>query len=69
MESELENYAKEKVVTEKNEIVNKAVIYAGIKVNKKKADILCVPPDHTDYPKVDFEEFDTDMEKCVIKCT
>ena len=30
-------------------------------------EILCLPPDHTIFSKVDIEEFDTDMEKCVIK--
>ena len=31
-------------------------------------DILCLPPDYTIFPKVDLAEFDTDMEKCAIKC-
>ena len=63
---ELGNFEKEKGGTTKSEA--EAVVYAGIKVNKKENDILCLPPDHTIYPKVDIEEFDTDMEKCVIKC-
>ena len=52
-----------KVQTEK-----KAIVYAGIIVNKQEEDILSLPPDHAIYPKVDIEEFDTDMEKCIIKC-
>ena len=27
-----------------------------------------MPPDHAIFPKVNMEEFDTEMEKCVIKC-
>ena len=64
-DSELEEYEKEIIGTEKNEIENKAVIYAAIKVNKKEEEILSLPPDV--FPKVDIE--DTDMQKCVIKCT
>ena len=35
---------------------------------KKEEEILKLPPTHTIFPKVDIEEFDTEMEKCVIKC-
>ena len=68
-DSELENYENKMAATKENEIDDKAVIYAGIKVNKKEEEILCLPPDHTVFPRVDIEEFDTEMEKCVIKCT
>ena len=52
----------------KNEILEGAIVYGGIKVNKKEEEILNLPPDHTTFPKVVVEEFNTDMEKCVIKC-
>ena len=68
-DSELENYENKMAATRENESDDKAVIYAGIKVNKKEEDILCLPPDHTVFPRVDIEEFDTEMEKCFIKCT
>ena len=66
---ELENYEKEVMSTKKkNEILEGAIVYGGIKVNKKEEEILNLPPDHTTFPKVVVEEFNTDMEKCVIKC-
>ena len=66
---DLENLEEEIIVAEKNEFKDKAVVYAGIEINEKENDILCLPPDHTVFPKVDIEEFDTEMEKCIIKCT
>ena len=56
------------IYTKKNENRNKAIVYAGIEVNENEQDIICLPPDHTVFPKIDIEEFNTDMEKCVIKC-
>ena len=47
---------------------SKAVVYAGIQVTKNEEDILTLPPDHAIFPRVDIEEFDTEMEKCTIKC-
>ena len=64
---ELESLEKDITDNKKNEIGNKAVVYAGIKVDKNEEEILCLPPDHSIFPKVDIEEFDTDMEKCGIK--
>ena len=68
-DTELENYEKEIVGTENKFNENEPVVYGGIKINPKEAELLCLPPDHTIYPKIDLEEFDTDMEKCIIKCT
>ena len=67
-DKELENFEKQVVDVKKSSDDEKAVIYAGIKVSKAEEDILCLPPSHTIFPKVNIEEFDTDMEKCVIKC-
>ena len=55
-DSELEKYEKETESTEKRETESKAIVYAGIKVNNKEEEILCLPPDHTVFPKVDIEE-------------
>ena len=49
--------------------LEKPVVYAGIEVKKEEEYILTLPPDHAIFPKVDMEDFDTEMEKCVIKCT
>ena len=68
-DSELENLETNLVITEKRENKVKAVVYAGITISSNEEDILSLPPDYATYPKVDIEEFDTDMEKCVIKCT
>ena len=68
-DSELENLETNLVSTEKTELKVKAVVYAGIKIKSNEEDILSFPPDYATFPKVDIEEFDTDMEKCVIKCT
>ena len=57
-----------RITLKKKSSDEKAVIYAGIKVSKAEEAILCLPPDHTTFPKVNIEDFDTDMEKCVIKC-
>ena len=60
-DSELEEFEKKIVDIEKNKNDNKAVVYADIKVSKNEEEILCLPPDHTVFPKVDIEEFDTEM--------
>ena len=65
---ELKDLEKEILATEKNENSEEAIVYAGIEINKNEKDILCLPPDFTVFPKIDIEEFNTDMEKCVIKC-
>ena len=67
-DEELERYEKEMSDNNSDKSEDKAIVYAGIKINKKENDILCLPPDHAIFPKVDLEEFDTEMEKCVIKC-
>ena len=67
-DKELEEYEKESLIDiiDKNEI--KAVVYGGIEVSKNEEVILTLPPDHSTFPKVVIEEFDTDIEKCMIKC-
>ena len=45
-DTELENYEKEIESTEKSETKNSAVVYAGIKLDKKEEEILTLPPDH-----------------------
>ena len=45
-----------------------SVVYAGIKVDKNEEEILSLPPDHAVFPKIDIEDFETEMEKCMIKC-
>ena len=64
---ELEKLETKLVQNEEMNKVIEPVIYGGIKVNKVEQEILALPPDHTIFPKVDMEEFDTDMEKCIIK--
>ena len=64
-DKELEVLEKES----KNEMGGKAVVYGGIEVDKSEEDILNLPPDFAIFPKVDIEEFETDMEKCLIKCS
>ena len=63
-DSELEKLEQEMV----EKIENKAIVYAGLKVSKNEEEILTLPPDYAIFPKVSLEEFDTDMEKCIIKC-
>ena len=48
-----------------NEI--KASVYCDIKVSKEHQEILLLPPEHQTYPKLNLEEFETDLAKCVIK--
>ena len=67
-DAELEEYEEEVKSTVEKDMVEKAVVYDDIKIDKKENDILCLPPDHTIFPRVDIEEFNTEMEKCVIKC-
>ena len=66
-DKELEALEKEPDTAAK-QCESKAVVYAGIKVTKNEEDILTLPPDHAIFPRVDIEEFDTEMEKCNIKC-
>ena len=63
----MDNVEKEIEDSEKVKKDSEAIVYGGIKVNKLEEEILCFPPNHTIFSKVDIEEFDTDMEKCVIK--
>ena len=58
---ELESFEKEVIETSKNEIRDRAVVYGGIKINEKEEDILNLPPNHTTFPKVNIEEFDTEL--------
>ena len=67
-DKELETLEKESAIAAKFRNENKAVVYAGIEVNKNEDEILTLPPDHAIFPKVDIEEFDTEVEKCIIKC-
>ena len=53
----------------KTEMDGKAIVHAGIEVDEKEKEILNLPPDFAIFPKVDIEEFETDMEKCLIKCS
>ena len=64
---ELDKLEEELEHTKNAKNFNEPVVYAGIKVNEMEEDILKLPPGHTIFPKVDIEEFDTDMEKCLIK--
>ena len=65
-DKELEEF--EKGTSEKVNSENKAVVYGGVKVNKNEEVLLTLPPDFSTFPKVDIEEFDTEIEKCMIKC-
>jgi hypothetical protein len=66
-DKELEALEKEPETAAKH-CESKAVVYAGLKVTKNEENILTLPPDHAVFPSVDIEEFDTEMEKCTIKC-
>ena len=45
----------------------KASIYCEIQVNKEQEEILLLPPEHQKFPKLNVEEFETDLAKCSIK--
>ena len=45
----------------------KASVYCDIKVTEEQQEILLLPPEHQTYPKLNLEEFETDLAKCVIK--
>ena len=47
---------------------NKAPIYGGIEgLTSDQEEILNLPPNHRTYPKLNLENFKTELEKCVIK--
>ena len=57
-ELETRNKATEKEI--------KASVYANIKVTKEQEEILLLPPEHQTFPKLDIEEFETDLAKSRI---
>ena len=64
-DKELEDLEREIVDPKKSEEINKPVVYKELKINEKEAKLLSVSP----VPKVNIEEFGTEMKKCVIKYT
>ena len=38
-----------------------------IKLSEDQEEILLLPPEHQTFPKLDIEEFETDLAKCSIK--
>ena len=47
---------------------SKAPIYGNIEgITKDQEEILNIPPNHRTFPKLNLENFKTELEKCVIK--
>ena len=45
----------------------KASVYCDIKITEEQEKVLLLPPEHQTYPKLNLEEFETDLAKCAIK--
>lgn len=68
-DKKLEEFERNNVT--KNESDDKAniCVYAGIELNEKEEKILSLPLQHTTFPKLDVEAFDTELQKCVVKAS
>ena len=51
-----------------NDKEEKVPVYGGIKdLSEDQEEVLQLPPNHRIYPRLNLEEFKTELEKCVIK--
>ena len=64
-DKKLEDLEKE---TSSDKKESESCVYGGIKLKDDLKEILDIPPKHTIFPKLDVEAFETDLQKCEVKC-
>ena len=55
-------------VLNSDKIESDPCIYGGVELKNDLKEILKLPPKHTIFPKLDVEQFETELQKCEVKC-